>query len=163
MPSLPPLPIPLHQLEWREGGSDFPSENLVARNCSLQKLLSMPTSIQWACPRGYLKVPLYTDCSSPWPAGHHQQMRDRICKIPASLLLRKKFWCSFSEGPWHDRDQLFTVITWALISIRNVGFLFFMSHFHILSVLPGIFSQINHLQSNSFLKFCLRRTQAKTF
>lgn len=89
MLSLQPLPTPLHQLEWRWGGSDFPSENLVARNCSLQKLLSMPTSIQWACPRGYLQVPLYTDCSSPWPTGHHQPMRDRIWKIPASLLLRK--------------------------------------------------------------------------
>lgn len=64
---------------------------------------------------------------------------------------------SFSEGQC-DWGQVHTVISSALKPWRDISFLLSRSHVHIVSVLPGMFSQLNHLHSSSCLKVCFKGT-----
>lgn len=91
----PPHPSPPTGLE--EGKIWMYHWKVVTRNCPLRTWLSMPTPVFLAYPGSYLEAHLYTDCSSPWPAGYPQSIWDRMWKTNnlASLPLRKKFWSVF--------------------------------------------------------------------
>lgn len=129
----PPHPSPPTGLE--EGKIWMYHWKVVTRNCPLRTWLSMPTPVFLAYPGSYLEAHLYTDCSSPWPAGYPQSIWDRMWKTNnlASLPLRKKFWSVFllrrsstQLSPAAHKDNL--------CIDANKGHVFLStSHFHTLS------------------------------